>query len=112
MSDVQPQTEFVRRVSENRRHGPDETYTHDLLNLEQLASNRALGLVDTLALSNLMSRYPKETDAILWELGVRPLADYENERITSLMEERLRLAERRHPPGRLREEERFGLFEL
>jgi hypothetical protein len=112
MDETSPQTQFVRRTLKDRRYGPDEEYSHDLLKLERLAANRAPGLVDAMALSNLMSRYPKETDAILRELGVQPFVDYEDERIASLVAERLRLAEMRHPLGRLRQEERFGLFEF
>ncbi len=107
-----PQTEFVRRILEERDHAPDAAYGRDLLALERFAGARPLGMASAIALSNLMSRYPREADAILGELGVRPLVDLEGNRVGALVAERLRLAEMRHPLRRLRDEERYSLFEL
>ena len=107
-----PQTEFVRRMLEERRFGPDETYARDLLALERLAAMRPIGLASSLALSNLMSRYPQEADGILRELGVQPFRSFEDERMTSLVSERLQIAERRERLGRLHGEERLGLFDF
>ena len=107
-----PHTEFVRRILEDRQHAPDAAYGRDLLALERLASGGPLGVASALALSNLMSRYPREADAILGERGVRPFEDLEGDRVGALVAERLRLAEMRHPLRRLRHEERYGFFEF
>ncbi len=111
MEETAPRTEFVRRLIEGRRHAPDAAYAHDLLELERLAALPFRGMVGSMALANLTSRYPKEADAILRELGIRPLVPLEDERVRALLAERLRLAEARHPLGRLRPEEPAGLFE-
>lgn len=112
MEDLMPRTEFVRRTLEDRRYGPDEAYARDLLQLERLAETRPLGLASAMALSNLVSRYPKEADAIVRELGVRPFVPLEDERMMALTAERLRLAEMRHPMRRLHTEESEGLFDF
>jgi hypothetical protein len=111
MEAITPQTTFVRRTLEERRFGPDETYARDLLALERFASMRPIGLASSLALSNLISRYPKEADAILMELGVRPFEPFEDERLRSLVSERLQIAELRQRLGRLPFQEHLGLFE-
>lgn len=107
-----PQTEFVRRMLEERHFGPDEGYARDLLALERLAVMRPIGLASSLALSNLISRYPREADGILHELGVIPFRPFEDERLSSLVSERLEIAERRERLGRLRGEERLELFDF
>jgi len=112
MDELEAQTNFVRRALEGRRFGPDESYVRDLLRLERLASTRPLGLASRMTLSNLISRYPAEADAIARELGMRPFEAFEDERLRTLTEERLRLAERRHPLGRLDAQDAFGLFEF
>ncbi len=112
METVQAQTEFVRRVLAERRFGPDETYARDLLALERLTAMRPIGLASSLALSNLVSRYPLEADAIVRELGVRPFRPLEDERLHALVTERLRIAEMRERLGRLSSQERLGLFEF
>ncbi len=112
MEHPQAQTEFVRRMLEERRFGPDEAYERDLLALERLASLRPIGLASSLALSNLVSRYPKEADAILQEIGVKPFAPLEDERLQTLMAERLRIAEMRERLGRRGIPERLGFFEF
>ncbi len=112
MEEPQAVTEYVRRTLESHRFGPDEGYIEDLLQLERLASTRPLGLASRMALSNLVSRYPKEADAIVRELGMRPFEPFEDERLRALTEERLRLAERRHPRGRLEPQVGLGLFEF
>ncbi len=106
------QTEFVRRTLETRRYAPDEAYARDLLALERLAAMRPIGLASSMALSNLISRYPTEADAILGELGVRPFRPFEDERMSLLAAERLEMAERRERLGRLAWPERLGLFEF
>ena len=111
MEELQAQTEYVRRMLQSHRFGPDEGYLEDLLRLERLASTRPLGLASRMALSNLVSRYPREADAIVRELGVRPFEPFEDERLRALTDERLRLAERRHPRGRLEPQDGLGLFE-
>ncbi len=112
MEELQARTEYVRRASEGHRFGPDEGYVRDLLQLERLASTRPLGLASRMALSNLMSRYPTEADAIVRELGMRPFESFEDERLRMLTDERLRLAERRHPLGRLEPQDGLGLFDF
>lgn len=112
MDTPRAQTEFVRRMLEGRRFGPDETYARDLLALERLAGLRPIGLASSLALSNLISRYPTEADAILGELGVRPFEPFEDERLSALVSERLRIAEVRERLSRLPSQERLTLFEF
>lgn len=112
MEELRPRTEFVRRTLEDHRFGPDIAYAKDLLALERLASDRPLGFASSLALSNLISRYPKESDAILGELGVRPFVSFEEDRLRSLMSERLRLALERYPLARRRPGEQPELFEF
>jgi len=97
---------------QERQFGPDEGYARDMLALERLATMRPIGLASSLALSNLMSRYPKEADSILRELGVRPFESFEDERLRSLASERLQMAESRQRLGRLPFEDRLGLFEF
>ncbi len=112
MTDIAPRTEFVRSAILERRYEPDATYAKDLLALERFLSARTVGMADTIALSNLVSRYAREADAIVRELGVRPFQPLEDERVSALVDERLRLAESRHPLRRLRSEEPPGLFEF
>jgi len=112
MEQPQPQTEFVRRALGERRFGPDGSYARDLLALERLAAMHPIGLASSLALSNLVSRYPTEADAILKELGVRGFEPFEDERMRTLTAERLQIAEMRQRLGRLAPHERLGLFEF
>jgi hypothetical protein len=112
MEELRPRTEFVRKTLEEHLYGPDMGYAKDLLALERLASDRPLGFASSLALSNLISKYPQESDAILGELGVRPFVSFEEDRLRSLMSERLRLALERHPLARRRPEESPDLFEF
>lgn len=106
------QTEFVRRTLEERPFGPDEAYARDLLTLERLAAVRPIGLASSLTLSNLVSRYPREADAIVRELGVRPFRPLEGERLESLVAERLQIAELRERLARLPGHVRLSLFEF
>lgn len=112
MDESRPRTEYVRRALVGHRFAPDEGYLQDLIELERLASTRPLGLASRMALSNLVSRYPREADAIVGELGVRPFEPFEDERLRALTDERLRLAERRHPRGHLEPRDGFGLLEF
>jgi len=112
MNQIAPRTKFVRRTILERRYEPDPTYARDLLALERFLSSRSVGMADSLALSNLISRYPREADAIVKELGVRPFIPFEDERVSALVDERLRLALGRHPLRRLRSDEPIDLFEL
>ena len=105
------QTEFVRQALLTRPSEDDQGYRRDLLLLERLTSVRPLGLASALTLSNLISRYPREADAIARELGIRTFEPLEDERIHELAAERLRLAEARHPLGRLVATELGGLFD-
>ncbi len=106
-----PQTEFVRQALARRPDGPDAAYESDLLELERLVSTRPLGLASAMNLSNLISRYPREADGIVRELGIRPFEPLEDERLRMLMDERLRLAEMRHRFGRFAATELGSLFE-
>ena len=91
-----PRTEFVRRLIASRPLGRDE-YVEDVLRLERLLANRgSMGMASVMAFLNLLSRYPREYEAIRREIGAededrRP----DEERIARLIEERLRLAETR-----------------
>lgn len=105
-----PQTDFVRRTILERRFEPDPTFAQDLLALERFLSARAVGMADSIALSHLISHYPREADAIARELGVRPFIPFEDDRISALVDERLRLALRRHPLPRSRSDEPFDLL--
>ena len=87
-----PQTEFVRRMMRDRPCEPDALYANDLLVLERFLSTQAVGMVDVIAMSHLISRYPREADAIMRELGARPFIPFEDERVAALIDERLRLA--------------------
>lgn len=111
MSTPYPQTEFVRRALTRRPEDADETYSRDLLLLERLEAMRPLGLASSLTLSNLVSRYPREADAIAQELGIRGFEPLEDERIRMLAAERLRLADLRTRLGRLTTTELGNLFE-
>ncbi len=112
MDDLTPRTEFVRRTILERQYEPDATYARDLLALERFLAIRAVGMAESIALLNLVSRYPREADSIGRELGVRPFFPFEDDRLTTLVDERLRLAERRHPLRRLHPDEPRGLFEF
>ncbi|MGQ0797952.1 MAG: hypothetical protein ACT4OI_08855 [Methanobacteriota archaeon] len=111
MDENLPRTEFVRRSVLERPFGPDLAYTHDLLELERFLASSPPGMAGSLALQHLMSRYPREADAIVRELGVRPFAPLEEARVAALVEERLSLAERRHPLGRRLPTDPPGLLE-
>ena len=105
------QTEFVREALRRRPGDGDEAYGRDLLLLERLASLRPIGLAASMTLSNLISRYPREADAIADELGVRTFTPLEDERMHMLAAERLRLAELRERLGHVPAAGFGGLFE-
>ncbi|HVG37127.1 MAG TPA: hypothetical protein VNA10_05300 [Thermoplasmata archaeon] len=109
---ITTRTDFVRRALLERRYQPDASYAQDLLALERFLSSRSVGMAESLALSNLLSRYPREAEAIARELGVRPFVPLEDERVLALVDERLRLAESRHPLRRLRPSDPVSLFEF
>jgi hypothetical protein len=106
------QTEFVRRMLVERPVEPDATYAQDLLALERFLSTKAVGMAESIALSHLVSRYPREADAIVRELGVRSFIPFEDERVAALVDERLRLALGRTRLPRLRSDEPVDLLEL
>src|SRR5712691_627948 len=112
MEELTPRTEFVRRTIFERRYEPDATYARDLLALERILDTRAVGMAESIALSNLVSRYPREADAIGRELGVRPFLPFEDERVADLVDERLRLALSRNRLPRLRTGLVFDPFEF
>src|SRR5256885_16817592 len=91
---------------------PDLTYARDLLALERFLSTKAVGMAESIALSHLISRYPREADAIVRELGVRSFLPFEDERAAELVDERLRLALARTRLPRLRSDEPIDLLGL
>ncbi len=105
------QTEFVRQALLRHPEDADVMYSRDLLMLERLAAMRPLGLASSLTLSNLISRYPREADAIARELGIRGFESLEDERIRMLTDERIRLAEMRGRLGHLPTSVLGDLFE-
>lgn len=78
----------------SRPLGADE-YVEVILKLERLLANPGpLGVASGMAFLNVVSRYPRETEAIRRELGVAGNdVRVDEERISRLLEERLRLAE-------------------
>ncbi len=91
-----PRTGYVARLLAARPLGPDD-YTEDLLQIERtIAAGGASGVASWMSFLNLISRYPREYESIRRELGVDP-EDWtrSKDRIEGLVEERLRLAERR-----------------
>ncbi len=112
MDDTNPRTEFVRRTILDRPYEPDPTYARDLLALERILSARAVGMAESIAFSHLVSRYPREADAIGRELGARPFVPFEDERVADLVDERLRLALSRNRLPRLRTGLVFDPFEF
>jgi hypothetical protein len=87
-------TRFVRRVAETRPSGFD-TYVQDLLRIEKALVDGHRGVAATMAYLNLISRYPRETEAIAAELGTTVLEPMNEERIDEVLGDRLRLAEQR-----------------
>jgi len=84
---IATRTDFVRRAILERRYEPDASYAQDLLALERFLSSRSVGMAESFALSNLLSRYPREAEAIARELGVRPFVPLEDERVSALVDE-------------------------
>jgi len=107
-----PQTDFVRRMLVERPVEPDATYARELLALERFLSAKAVGMAESIALSHLISRYPREADAIVRELGVRSFIPFEDERVAALVDERLRLALGRTRLPRPRSDEPIDLLGL
>src|SRR2546430_17207796 len=106
------QTESVRRMLVDRPVGPDLTYDRVLLALERFRSTKAVGMAESITLSHLISRYPREADAIVRELGFRSFIPFEDERVAELVDERLRLALGRTRLPRLRSDEPIDLLGL
>ncbi len=90
MESSQARTKFVRKVAQARPSGHDG-YVEDLLMLD--AGPR--GVASTMSYLNLISRYPRETEAIAADLGTSVLRPLDEERIDDLLGDRLRLAEER-----------------
>lgn len=92
MQRQQARTKFVRAVAETRPSGFD-LYVEDLLRIERaLAEPGPRGVAATMAYLNLISRYPRETEAIAAELGTTVLEPVNEEKIEEVLGERLRLA--------------------
>src|SRR2546427_11834458 len=83
-------TRFVRRVAETRPGGFD-TYVEDLLRIERALVDGHRGVAATMAYMNLISRYPRETEAIAAELGTTVLEPLNEEKIDEVLGDRLRL---------------------
>ncbi len=95
MHNQRARTRFVRTLAESRPSGYDG-YVEDLLKIERaLVDEGARGVAATMAYLNLISRYPRETEAIARELGTTVLRPVDQERIVDLQRDRLRLAEER-----------------
>ena len=91
----QARTKFVKRVTDSRPAGFDR-YVEDLLRIERaLADSGPRGVAGTMSYMNLISRYPRETEAIALELGTTVLEPLDDERIDEVLGDRLRLAEER-----------------
>ena len=87
-------TRFVRRVAETRPSGFDR-YVEDLLRIERALADGHRGVAATMTYMNLISRYPRETEAIATELGTTVLEPMNEERIDEVLGDRLRLAGQR-----------------
>jgi len=112
IDEITPQTDFVRRQVLGGRYEPDPGYARDLLALERILSTRAVGIAESIALSHLVSRYPREADAIVRELGLRPFVPFEDERVAALVDERIRLALSRNRLPRQRGDESLDLLQM
>lgn len=87
-------TRFVRRVADTRPSGFD-SYVDDLVRIERALVDGHRGVAATMAYLNLISRYPRETEAIAAELGTTVLEPMNEERIDEVLGDRLRLAGQR-----------------
>ena len=88
----QVRTNFVKRLVESRPAGFDR-YVEDLLRIERvLTDSGPRGVAATMGYLNLISRYPRETEAIAAELGTTVLEPLDEERIDEVLGDRLRLA--------------------
>ena len=95
MQRTQARTTFVRRVAETRPSGYD-SYVEDLLRIERAFSESGpRGVAATMSYLNLISRYPRETEAIAGELGTTVLRPLDDERIDEVLGDRLRQAGQR-----------------
>ena len=95
MPKSQVRTKFVARVAETRPAGYDH-YVEDLVKIERaLLESGPRGVAATMSYLNLISRYPRETEAIAAELGTSVLRPVDDERIDEVLGDRLRLAEQR-----------------
>src|SRR2546428_8523566 len=84
-------TKFVRRVADTRPGGFDR-YVEDLLRIERALVDGHQGVAATMALLNLISRYPRETAAIAPELATEVPRPPEEEKIPEGLWDRLRLS--------------------
>ena len=97
MTQVIARTSFVQERIENRPPGPD-SFTEDLLKIERsLAEAVPRGIAATMAFLNLVSRYPRESEAIDIELGTSPLPHLASDRLDEIVDDCPRLAEERLP---------------
>ena len=91
MTQVIARTSFVQERIENRPPGPD-SFTEDLLKIERsLAEAVPRGIAATMAFLNLVSRYPRESEAIDIELGTSPLPHLASDRLDEIVDNCLRL---------------------
>ena len=87
-------TRFVRCVAESRPSGFDN-YVEDLLRIERALVDGHRGVAATMAYLNLISRYPRETEAIAAELGTTVLEPMNEEKLDEVRGDVLKLAEQR-----------------
>ena len=91
MTQVIARTSFVQERIENRPPGPD-SFIEDLLKIEQsLAEAGPRGIAATMAFLNLVSRYPRKSEAIDIELGTSPLPHLASDRLDEIVDNCLRL---------------------
>ena len=92
-------TTFVRKLAQTRPSGHDG-YVEDLLKIERaLVDAGPRGVASTMSYLNLISRYPRETEAIAAELGTTVLRPLDEERIDQILDDRLHRAEERLFPS-------------
>jgi len=73
-----------------------DSFIEDLLKIERsLAEAGPRGVASTMAFLSLMSRYPRESEAIAIELGTSPRPYLASDRLDEIVDDCLRLAEER-----------------
>lgn len=95
MTTTVARTRFVLKQIEGRPAGPD-SFIEDLLKIERsVAEAGPRGVAATMAFLNLVSRYPRETEAIARELGTSAVPHLASDRLDEIIDDCLRLAQER-----------------